>query len=71
MPPLVCRSQGFGTDDNALTDILCNRSKGQNARINEEYKKKYGQLLVDQVFFQVFMVNIFHIHLLTEKLMVF
>ena len=40
---------GFGTDDNALTDILCNRSKEQNNRINEAYKRKYGQLLVDQI----------------------
>ena len=40
---------GFGTDDDALTAILCGRSKGQCKRINEEYKKRYGQLLVDQI----------------------
>jgi len=41
--------EGFGTDDSALTDILCNRSKTQCKRINEQYKKKYGQLLVDEL----------------------
>jgi hypothetical protein len=40
---------GFGTDDTQLTDILCNRSKDQIRRINSQYKKKYGQTLLDQI----------------------
>ena len=40
---------GFGTDDTALTDILCNRSKDQIKRINEQYKKLYGKTLLDQI----------------------
>ena len=41
--------EGFGTDDDGLTDVLCFRTKAQLARINEQYKKKYGQLLIDQI----------------------
>ena len=41
--------QGWGTDDDKLTDILCFRTKPQLARINEQYKKKFGQTLLDQV----------------------
>ena len=41
--------KGFGTDDDALTDILCNRSKEQIARINEVYKKLYETSLLEQV----------------------
>ena len=41
--------QGFGTDDDKLTDILCFRTKPQLARINEQYKAKFGQMLLDQV----------------------
>ena len=40
---------GFGTDDDALTDVLCARSKDQIGRINEAYKVKYGQTLLDQI----------------------
>ena len=40
---------GFGTDDDALTDVLCFRTKDQLARINEQYKLKYGQLLIEQI----------------------
>ena len=32
---------GFGTDDDALTDILCFRTKPQIARLNEAYKVRY------------------------------
>ena len=31
---------GLGTDDSALTDVLCNRTKPALARINEVYKTK-------------------------------
>ena len=42
-------SEGFGTDDDALTDIICNRTNPQLARINKAYKKKFGQLLIEQI----------------------
>jgi hypothetical protein len=41
--------EGFGTDDNALTEILCGRSKYQIAKINEAYKLKFGTTLLDEV----------------------
>lgn len=41
--------EGFGTDDDGLTDVLCFRTKPQMKRINEAYKEKYGQMLVEQV----------------------
>ena len=51
--PIKETKQGFSgpfrTDDDSLTDILCNRTKPQLARINEVYKTKYGQTLLDQV----------------------
>lgn len=47
--PKCDAAAGFGTDDAALTEILCNRSKDQISRINSEYKKKYGQTLLDQI----------------------
>ena len=41
--------QGWGTDDDKLTDILCFRTKPQLARINDQYKQKYGETLLDQI----------------------
>ena len=41
--------KGLGTDDTALTGVLCCRSKEQIGRINEVYKKKYGSTLLDQI----------------------
>lgn len=41
--------EGLGTDDTALTDILCNRSKDQIKRIDAQYKKLCGQTLLDQI----------------------
>ena len=40
---------GFGTDDDALTDILCNRNKKQHHLINEAYKAKFEVSLLEQI----------------------
>ena len=41
--------EGFGTDDDALTDVLCNRSKAQCDRLNKAYLTLNSTLLSDQV----------------------
>ena len=40
---------GLGTDDDALTDVLCNRSKQQVYRINEAHKKMFGKTLLTRI----------------------
>ena len=41
--------KGLGTDEDALIDILCNRSKDQLKRINEQYKANYQVSLLELV----------------------
>lgn len=41
--------KGFGTDEDALIKVLCNRTSEQRQEIAEAYEKAYGKPLVDRI----------------------
>ena len=37
--------KGFGTDEQVIIDILCQRSNAQRQAITEAYKKEFGRVM--------------------------
>lgn len=41
--------KGFGTDENAIIEVLCRRSNDQIQQIKRDYKTSYGKDLVEDI----------------------